>query len=269
MRALILLLVAAAAHAAPPLPTELAETGIGDPGTIAFTPQYPLWSDGTTKRRWLKLPPGTSVDASRVDAWEFPPGTKAWKEFSHGRRVETRFIERLADGSWRFAAYVWNAQGTEARLAAEKGEWVAVPEAPGGRYRVPSRADCLACHEGAAVPILGYSAVQLSPARIAAPTPQARAALGYLHGNCGHCHNDSGPLAGVELSLAQLAAAPGASAERTARSLARRGDDVLRRLRSTSPYVRMPPIGVSVIDAEGVALVEQLISHLRQKEPPP
>ena len=27
-----------------------------------------------------------------------------WKEFSYDRRVETRFIERLADGSWRFAA---------------------------------------------------------------------------------------------------------------------------------------------------------------------
>ena len=33
------------------------------------------------------------------------------------------------------------------------------------------------------------------PPRIAAATPAERAALGYLHGNCGHCHNDEGPLA--------------------------------------------------------------------------
>jgi hypothetical protein len=99
-----------------PLPERLSETGlyvVGStkaihPDNLAFSPQYPLWSDGATKRRWLRLPPGTYIDASRPDAWVFPPGTRLWKEFSVGRRVETRMIERLADGSWRFAAYVGN-----------------------------------------------------------------------------------------------------------------------------------------------------------------
>ena len=116
---------------------------------IAFAPQYPLWSDGTSKRRWIYLPPGAAIDASRVDAWEFPVGTRLWKEFGYDRRVETRFIERLADGSWRFAAYVWNKEGTDAVLAAEDGAVLPVSAAPGGRYVVPSRNDCLACHEGA------------------------------------------------------------------------------------------------------------------------
>jgi len=94
-----------------PLPHHLSETGLyrdGStteirPGLIAFSPQYPLWSDGATKRRWIALPPGTFIDGSNPDAWEFPRGTRLWKEFSVGRAVETRFIERLADGSWRFA----------------------------------------------------------------------------------------------------------------------------------------------------------------------
>ena len=132
---------------------------------IAFAPQYPLWSDGTSKRRWIYLPPGTAIDASRVDAWEFPVGTRLWKEFGYDRRVETRFIERLADGSWRFAAYVWNEEGTDAVLAAEDGAVLPVSAAPGGRYVVPSRNDCLACHEGPPVPVLGFSALQLSPDR--------------------------------------------------------------------------------------------------------
>lgn len=254
MRFLVLLLFAALARAAEPPPPELDATGLGAPGMIAFSPRFALWSDGSAKRRWLRLPAGASIDKSRADAWEFPRGTKAWKEFSRdGRRIETRFMERLADGSWRFAAYQWNEAGTRALLAPERG----VPA-----LGIPSRADCLACHEGAASPILGYSAVQLSSAVL-------DPGLGYLHANCGHCHNDSGPLAGVELSLAQSAVAPQESARKTARSLTGRGHEVLRRLRSSNPYARMPPLGVRTIDADGVALVEQLISHLRQKEPSP
>ncbi|HSA88567.1 MAG TPA: hypothetical protein VLF42_01570 [Burkholderiales bacterium] len=253
MRLLLLLGLAANALAAPPLPPDLAATGLGEPGTIAFTPRYALWSDGSAKRRWLRLPPGTSIDRSNPDAWDFPRGTKAWKEFSRGgRRIETRLIERLADGSWRFAAYQWNEEGTRAALAPEGGV---------AALSIPARADCLACHEGAAVPILGYSAVQLE-AKLAGP------ALGYLHANCGHCHNDSGPLAEVGLALAQRAGAPLESAARAARTALARSDDLLRRIRSTSPHVRMPPLGVSVVDAEGVALVEQWLSLLRQKEPP-
>jgi Planctomycete cytochrome C len=233
------------------LPETLEETGFSDGSATAFTPQYPLWSDGSAKRRWLRLPPGTSIDKSSPDAWEFPRGTKAWKEFSRGgRRIETRYIERLADGSWRFAAYQWNEEGTRAVLAPEEGVRAA---------SIPSRADCLACHEGAPVPILGHSAVQLE-AKLAEP------ALGYLHANCGHCHNDSGPLAEVGLSLAQRAGAPRESAARSARTAAVRRDDLVRRIRSTNPYVRMPPLGVNVVDADGVALVEQWLSRLRQKE---
>ena len=54
----------AASAAAPPLPQRLSDTGLfvaGStseiaPGSVAFSPQYPLWSDGATKRRWIALP---------------------------------------------------------------------------------------------------------------------------------------------------------------------------------------------------------------------
>ena len=236
-----------------PLPPDLGATGLYVPGSSAivrpdnvpFSPQYPLWSDGATKRRWLHIPSGTFIDASRPDAWNFPPGTKVWKEFSHGRRVETRLIERLDDGTFRYATYVWNEEGTQARLAPAEGlPALPVSGAPRGRYVIPAESDCRACHESATAPLLGVSALQLSsdrdplaphaepvlpghadlhaliargwlrnlPAalreqapRIAASSPVARAALGYLHANCGHCHNDNGSPAPVDLVLAHSA----------------------------------------------------------------
>jgi hypothetical protein len=328
---------AALAEAGGALPTRLSDTGLYAPGSTAqmgdgvlsYVPQYPLWSDGTRKRRWIQLPPGKAIDASQPDAWEFPPGTRLWKEFAYGRPIETRYLERLDDGSWRFAAYVWNADGRDAVLAPEGG--VVLDAGPTGRYRVPSRTDCLACHEGPAVPVLGFSALQLSPDRdplaphaeapragdvdlprlvagrrlvnlppamlvtppsIAAPTATARAALGYLHGNCGHCHDPAGALDGLDLSLAQRADPGAGSVARTLQSLLdrtsryrppgftdarrialdrRNPSTLLLRLDSSSPLARMPPLGVQVIDAEGVALIERWIheqQHNRLEERP-
>lgn len=239
--------------------------------SIEFTPRYPLWSDGMSKRRWLHVPPGASIDKSDPDAWEFPRGTRAWKEFSRdGVRVETRLIERLADGSWRYVTYAWNASGTEAALAPEEG----IPE-----RGIPSRADCLACHEGAPVPILGYSAVQLES--------ELAPALGYLHANCGHCHNDSA-LPALDLVLAQQASDTRASAARTYASLVGRssrfrprgaaapqrivpGDAeqsvLVSRMKSSDPLTRMPPLGVSIVDAEGVALINRWIEQLELELP--
>ena len=212
---------------------------------LAYTPQYPLWSDGATKRRWIRLPPGAAIDASDPDAWVFPIGTQIWKEFSFGRRVETRYMERLADGTWRFAVYAWTADGSDARRAPTRGIRRAAESRPGVPYDIPSVYDCRACHEGGPTPVLGFSALQLSPdrdplapsaerpragdvdlarllgrglirrlpaslvtrpPRIVAPTPRARAALGYLHANCGNCHDARGPLGSLGLSLVQRVA---------------------------------------------------------------
>ena len=186
---------------------------------VAFSPQYPLWSDGAAKRRWIRLPAGTAIDAAKPDAWEFPPGTQLWKEFAFerpSRDAPHRTARRTA--SWRFATYVWNAAGTDAELVPDDGvRALPVASAPNGRYAIPSRADCLACHDGPPVPVLGFRAVQLGDPtarprrargmvknlpRVAArdrrhasrhPSDRHRApALGYLHGNCGHCHNEAG-----------------------------------------------------------------------------
>jgi hypothetical protein len=229
-------------------PPTLQETGLYsdfatlevDPRHLAFSPQYPLWTDGAAKRRWISLPPGTAIDGSDPDAWVFPVGTRLWKEFSFGgRRVETRFIELQPGDQWLYAAYAWNAEGTEAQLVSERGRRGAYPLGGGRSHTIPGVSDCKACHQGGRSEVLGFSALQLSPdrdpgalhadaagvdlaylvkkglitgspkslldkaPRIAAASPTERAALGYLHGNCGHCHNPQGPLQNVGLFLRQ------------------------------------------------------------------
>jgi hypothetical protein len=209
------------------------------PDNLPFSPQYALWSDGAKKSRWMHLPKGTFIDGRNPDVWQFPVGTRFWKEFRFNRRAETRFIERGRDG-WHFAAYVWNADETEATLAPEQGILRSVEIRDGIRHSIPSRADCRVCHEAGPVHALGVTALQLSPdrdpnaphaetppedavdlraliarglirglpayvtrtpPRIAAPTPLSRAALGYLNANCGGCHTGTGELSSLSFAL--------------------------------------------------------------------
>jgi mono/diheme cytochrome c family protein len=289
------------------------------PGNLPFSPQYPLWTDGAKKLRWLSLPPGQFIDGSNPDVWQFPVGTRFWKEFRFGRRVETRFIEHTSDG-WQFAAYVWNADETEAPLAPEMGIRQSVAICDGIRYAVPSRLDCRVCHEAGAVRILGVTALQLSsdrdpqaphsealppgavdlagliergllrglpeaftttPPRIAAPTPLSRAALGYLHSNCGGCHTGQGDLASLSFALNYMLnrrngetpsavvttigqsshfKMPGASGI-VERISAGQPDTsvVVRRMASRNPLVQMPPLGTRIVDDEGLALIRRWI----------
>jgi hypothetical protein len=101
-----------------------------------------------------------------------------------------------------------------------------------------------------------------------------------LHGNCGHCHNAAGALTGLELVPAQQAVADAGSADRTLASLlghssrfrahgsdatqrigAGAGGSVLTlRMKTDNPLARMPPLGVQVVDTEGVALIERWIA---------
>lgn len=212
-------------------PTLLSETGLYTdvaarelaPGVLEFEPQHALWSDGAAKRRWAWIPEGTSIDVSNADAWVFPVGTKLWKEFAlDGVVLETRFLQKTAQG-WRFAAYVWDADGREAR----EGAFFGAANVRGTRHDVPGQGDCTFCHRDAEAP-LGFTAVQLAsrpgetarvdlaalttrgwlnaPLDDAALRPlsedaDAADALGMLHANCGGCHADTGAASDEALRL--------------------------------------------------------------------
>lgn len=234
---------------APVAPRLLSETGLypGDGTRVVdvrnrpFAPQYPLWSDGAGKRRWVQLPAGSTIDVTNVDHWNFPVGTRFWKEFEFdGRKVETRFLWKVSNTNWVFASYAWNTEQTDATLVPASGLADAAPIAPGKQHSIPSVTECRSCHDSSRTEILGFNALQLSddrdpnalhaealtrdmvtlrtlvdeslisprrtklkaaPPRINAATPEARAALGYLSTNCGSCHNRESSIASLGLLL--------------------------------------------------------------------
>jgi hypothetical protein len=219
-RVLVLVALGACSDPAPPppdaevlpsvLPARLSQTGLyADiraktiaPGMTEFTPANVLWSDGAEKHRWYKLPPGTTIDSSDMDHWRFPVGTKLFKEFAReGKRLETRLIWRVADTGDRerdllVGSYVWNDAETDAVFAKDGASNVR-----GTDHDVPSAEMCWRCHIGEPGGVLGFSALQLgdvSALPLSAPPPAGTTygapvpALGYLHANCGHCHNPNG-----------------------------------------------------------------------------
>jgi hypothetical protein len=211
-------------------PANLVDTGlycdigahILAPGVRYYRPRFELWSDGAEKTRWVSLPAGQQINTTDPDHWSFPVGTKFWKEFKYlGKRVETRIIARFGAGEadWYFAAYQWNAAETEATLAPYSGVVDAAPIVAGAEppmHDIPGVPDCQNCHTKLPERILSFGAIQLSHSLggetiatlvqqdlLSAPPSDHngytvpgddvdQTALGYLHANCGNCHNATG-----------------------------------------------------------------------------
>jgi hypothetical protein len=182
---------------------------------VPYTPGVTFWSDGAQKQRYFYLPPGTKIDTSNIDAWKFPVGTKAWKEFRFDDKlVETRLFWKVDETNWASGTYIWDADGRAAPLNTSKK-----PVLLANGYEIPTAKDCGKCHHGAADYLLGLEAVELglptamgvTLAKLTAAgslshplaettihlpedsTGKAAAALGYLHANCGMpCHSNRG-----------------------------------------------------------------------------
>lgn len=208
------------------LPERLSETvlysDIGaksvHPAVHLYVPRYSLWSDGEEKSRWIYVPECSVIQTEDPDDWSFPVGTRFFKEFRRdGRRIETRLIQRIGPGprDFAYASYMWDAAETDAVRVGEAG----VQNVAGTGHTIPSKQECLRCHgsyaQGGGRPSrgLGFSAVQLAhdgsgltvadlvagnrlshelPTTVPIPGDSVdQAALGYLHANCGNCHNPS------------------------------------------------------------------------------
>lgn len=290
------------------VPRRLSETGLyADlgtdelaPGVLPYAPEFALWSDGATKRRWVFLPAGSRIDTSDLDFWQFPRGTKFWKEFTRdGVRVETRLLFKYGalPSDWVGMAYAWDALQSDA-FAAPEG----VVNAQGTPHDVPAAGECFGCHGGTPSRILGFSAVQLAhdaesgfvdlraavergmlteapPADLSVPgSPTEKAALGYLHANCSHCHNQRRPTdRGLrcfdpdnQLDFGLRAASEGdvrdtptyRSAIDFAFEPGSPADSRLIDLVSSRPG--MPPLGTERTDVEAIALLKRWIAEMKR-----
>jgi hypothetical protein len=290
-------------------PEQLADTGLYDdiaakalaPGVLEYSVRFPLWSDGADKRRFLVLPADSKIDTSWMDVWTFPIGTKAFKEFSlNGKPIETRMLAKNAEGpgGWMMVSYLWNQAGTQA-IAVPAG----VTNALGTTHDVPSQEQCDDCHGGVGDVLVGVSAIQLSTdqndgwlSKLAAlgflsdppdsefPAPGegvVQDALGYLHGNCGQCHNGQHYLASkraLRLKLTVSATTPEQTPtyttainapmshviEGTTLAIvpgAPQQSQIWQRIKRRDDY-GMPPTGTELVDLEAVQTITEWIAKL-------
>ncbi|RJS17404.1 hypothetical protein DRW03_28100 [Corallococcus sp. H22C18031201] len=153
------------------MPDNLSELGLftGSPsdggmhpvaGNVPYTLTAPLFSDYAVKSRTLFVPPGKAARYDAKAVLDLPVGTFITKTFSYPadmraptqavRAVETRVLIRQPSG-WEAYPYLWNADQTEATMAAG-GRVVPVEfiDLHGVTqkisYLVPSRNQCLTCH---------------------------------------------------------------------------------------------------------------------------
>jgi mono/diheme cytochrome c family protein len=275
-----------------------------------FKPRFELWSDGAVKTRWAYIPECAKIDTSDMDDWQFPVGTRLFKEFIvDGRRIETRIIERIGEGprDFAYASYLWDEDEGEARRVDEAGQ----SDVLGTTWGIPSKSGCLRCHGSYALgggrPSrgLGLAAIQLShdgpgltlsdliaDSRLSHPPAGditvpgdavAQAALGVLHANCGHCHNDTPdrlPMSDLSLWVDTDAT----EVEETATWQTSVGQPtvifkdqhvsariepgqpnasaILYRMRQRGNNAQMPPFGSHIIDEAGVAAIQAWVESL-------
>jgi glucose/arabinose dehydrogenase/mono/diheme cytochrome c family protein len=223
--------------AAPGFPTRLSETGlfmdtaalVPHPRLREYVPRVELWSDGASKRRWLALPPGTTIDVTREnEAWSFPVGTVTVKHFElpDGRRLETRVMVHERAG-WAGYTYRWTDAQTDAHLLmAPATTTYTGSDGTRRRWTFPFGADCFRCHTPGYGRVLGIRTRQLAgtealdawagdglfgpdapgpvdadvrpglPRLADATQSNEDRARAYLDVNCAVCHHRGGPAPG-------------------------------------------------------------------------
>jgi uncharacterized repeat protein (TIGR03806 family) len=151
-----------------------ADTAALEPAAdlIAYDVRLPFWSDRAEKRRWFRLPEGSTIRFRRDVGWLLPVGSVTVKHFDirmadgRSRRLETRVFRNLERG-WRGATYRWNADETDAVLIKTRTTETLQVMSDGGRqveqvWEYPSPSSCLRCHTSAAGDVLGITTAQLN-----------------------------------------------------------------------------------------------------------
>ena len=272
------------------------------PDLIEYEPRYPLWADGAHKRRWLVLPEAAGIDTSDPDHYRFPQGSVLFKEFASedGKRLETRVLARTgpSPSDVFLGSFVWLDDESDAVLVPD-GAF----DVRGTQHDVPSQKNCDTCHRGEPGRVLGFSAVQrprvIGSSFVVPGAPYdipgeelARAALGYLHANCAHCHNEGGVArkdTTLSLRISVYDVRPKSTAiERSVISVLTdhftdldepagprvepgdpEGSILVKRMKLRDRTKQMPVLGTERVDELGVQTIERWIDSLATDAGPP
>ena len=123
---------------------------------VPYEVSAPLWSDGSVKTRWIRLPQGEKVTLNADGTFTFPVGTVFVKQFdlpasmtiaNRSRRLETRVMVVGDDTTYGYT-FRWNADGTDATLVSESADETLTDTVTGKTqtWHYPSFGQCWECH---------------------------------------------------------------------------------------------------------------------------
>lgn len=263
----------------------------------------PLFTDYAHKQRLVKVPEGAQMKKQDNGSINFPDGTQLVKTFFYYKDernpdlgkiiLESRLLIK-AQGNWNMATYIWNEYQTDAYLELEgldtQISWV---NANGNRYstlyHIPKQTECFTCHQSkATLAPLGPTLMNLNRnvvrneisvnqlnhlqsvkllndfdlnevsemvdyKNVEASIPdRARA---YLAMNCAHCHNPDGWRRARQRRFDFRYEIP-----LTQTGIPSNPDKISRTLSNG----RMPYIGTTMLDKEGIDLINDFIEKLQE-----
>lgn len=133
-------------------------------GVVPYELISPLFSDYTSKHRFIRLPDDGQITYTDEGDWVFPFGTVIAKTFAYPidlrdpsmgeRLIETRLLVLDEEGEWHPYVYLWNDDGTDAERSRAGArvdvEWIHYDGSTRTlEYRVPNEIQCANCHGGA------------------------------------------------------------------------------------------------------------------------
>jgi len=303
----------------PPFPRRLSETGCtsmdrGDAQRSNLFPyfvNYPFWSDGLTKSRYVSLPMSGTIQFREAEPPLFPTGTVIVKNFylegANGQPypIETRLIHKEQE-QWSAFTYVWDADGEDAELLENARNINVFVQGNNVSWQLLSRAQCDKCHIQNQGYALGLSLEQLTrnvqypdgehaqiqawvdaglaslqgnapspfPGPTSTPIDLELQARTYLDVNCASCHQPDGPgdaeidlrytTAFSEMGLCEVVSERD-TLDTADGYLLKPGnplDSVIFQRMNRRDEHQMPPLGSSLVDRQGVAIIEAWIQSM-------
>ena len=298
-------------------PALLSQTGIfknpvtalqATDGFLPYEINQALWVDFAQKQRWIYIPAGKQIQFSATEPYGFPVGTILVKHFQMEiskavfQNIETRVLVKTEGENWIGYTYQWN--GSDAALVAPKAsptvnlqiDSSALGGARTQAFKIPSRNQCLQCHNASVGFVRSVRTQQLNRAsggenQLEAwnqrkafdhdigsvlqygayaninnqMIPAQERVKSYLSVNCSHCHNPD-PKAmcnftGLDFRFETFKAENLIASGHIVPG-AKQSSELFKRMASTTPFERMPYIGSVVRDESALEVVGKWIDNL-------
>ncbi|WP_069472819.1 c-type cytochrome [Candidatus Marithrix sp. Canyon 246] len=261
-------------------------------GVIPYNVNLMFWSDGAFKERWMVLPADKTITINKEGRWVFPIGSILFKHFYLQDQIfETRLLVHHDENGWAGYSYEWDADGKDATLLEDEKQ----KKINDQTWIYPSREQCLECHTKNAGDVLGLETIQMnrlhhysstghiSPQidtlihlgiidgnkydQVHFPQPQynmplEQRARAYLHTNCSYCHRPGGKGPHDFRVTADLSNISYKQSNPQQYHIITVGDPEHSLISLKMQKGEMPPLGSTVVNKEGVELIDEWISSL-------